>query len=100
MLAVREDHSGGGEPVNTIVALDLDGPNPDMGEVLCAGADFYSTPELSADGRLAWTQWNHPNMPWDSTTIMVGSLERYEGREQPIHRRGPERVRRAASLAG
>jgi dipeptidyl aminopeptidase/acylaminoacyl peptidase len=74
ILAVREDHSGGGEPANTIVALDLDGPNPDWGTVLCAGADFYSTPELSASGRLAWTQWNHPNMPWDSTTIMVGSL--------------------------
>jgi hypothetical protein len=74
VLAVREDHSGSGEPVNTIVALDLDGPNLDGGAVLCAGADFYSTPELSASGRLAWTQWNHPNMPWDSTTIMVGDL--------------------------
>jgi dipeptidyl aminopeptidase/acylaminoacyl peptidase len=74
VLAVREDHSSGGEPVNTIVALDLDGPNPDGGAVLCAGADFYSTPELSASGRMAWTQWNHPNMPWDSTTIMIGNL--------------------------
>jgi dipeptidyl aminopeptidase/acylaminoacyl peptidase len=74
ILAVREDHSSGGEPVNTIVALDLDGPNPDGGAVLCTGADFYSTPELSASGRMAWTQWNHPNMPWDSTTIMVGAL--------------------------
>jgi dipeptidyl aminopeptidase/acylaminoacyl peptidase len=74
VLAVREDHSGGGDPVNTIVALDLDGPNADGGAVLCAGADFYSTPELSATGRLAWTQWNHPDMPWDSTMIMVGSL--------------------------
>jgi dipeptidyl aminopeptidase/acylaminoacyl peptidase len=74
VLAVREDHSGTGEPINSIVALDLDGPNPGGGAVLCAGADFYSTPELSANGRLAWTQWNHPNMPWDSTAIMVGSL--------------------------
>jgi dipeptidyl aminopeptidase/acylaminoacyl peptidase len=74
VLAVREDHSSGGEPANTIVALDPDGPNADGGTVLCAGADFYSTPELSASGQLAWTQWNHPNMPWDSTTIMVGSL--------------------------
>jgi dipeptidyl aminopeptidase/acylaminoacyl peptidase len=56
------------------VALDLDGPNPDGGAVLCAGADFYSTPELSASGRMAWTQWHHPSMPWDSTTIMVGNL--------------------------
>jgi dipeptidyl aminopeptidase/acylaminoacyl peptidase len=74
VLAVREDHSGGCEPANTIVALDLDGPNLHGGAVLCAGADFYSTPELSASGRLAWTQWNHPNMPWDSTTIMAGLL--------------------------
>jgi dipeptidyl aminopeptidase/acylaminoacyl peptidase len=74
VLAVREDHSAVAEPINTIVALDLDGPNIDGGTVLCSGADFYSTPELSANGRLAWTQWNHPNMPWDSTTIMIGSL--------------------------
>jgi dipeptidyl aminopeptidase/acylaminoacyl peptidase len=74
VLAIREDHSRGDEPTNTIVALDLDGPNVDGGTVLCSGADFYSTPELSASGRLAWTQWNHPNMPWDSTNIMVGSL--------------------------
>jgi dipeptidyl aminopeptidase/acylaminoacyl peptidase len=74
VLAVREDHSAAGEPVNTIVALDIDGPNLDGGAVLCGGADFYSTPELSASGHLAWTEWNHPNMPWDSTTIMIGSL--------------------------
>jgi dipeptidyl aminopeptidase/acylaminoacyl peptidase len=85
VLAVREDHSGGGEPVNTIVALDLDGPNPDGGVVLCSGADFYSTPELSASGRLAWTEWNHPNMPWDSTMIMVGSLNgRTVVRSKPV----------------
>jgi hypothetical protein len=63
-----------GEPINTIVALDLDGPNPDGGTVLCSGADFYSTPELSASGRLAWVEWHHPNMPWDSTAIMTGFL--------------------------
>ncbi|HSU35220.1 MAG TPA: prolyl oligopeptidase family serine peptidase [Propionibacteriaceae bacterium] len=74
VLAVREDHSGGGEPVNTIVALDLAGPNAAGGTVLCSGADFYSTPELSQSGRLAWTQWDHPNMPWDSAVIMVGNL--------------------------
>ena len=74
VLAVREDHTAGGEPVNTIVSLDLTGPNDDGGTVLCAGADFYTTPELSEAGRLAWTQWNHPDMPWDSSQVMVGSL--------------------------
>ena len=74
VLAVREDHSAAGEPINTIVALDLDGPNPEGGTVLCSGADFYSTPELSASGRLAWVEWHHPNMPWDSTAIMTGFL--------------------------
>ena len=64
---------GEGEPTNTIVALDLDGPYAGCRAVLCSGADFYSTPELHPR-RLAWTEWNHPNMPWDSTTIMVGEL--------------------------
>ncbi|HEY5822104.1 MAG TPA: prolyl oligopeptidase family serine peptidase [Propionibacteriaceae bacterium] len=75
VLAVREDHRGPGEAVNSIVALELAGPNADGGTVVCAGADFYSTPELSTDGRLAWTQWDHPNMPWDATAIMVGTLD-------------------------
>jgi dipeptidyl aminopeptidase/acylaminoacyl peptidase len=75
VLAVREDHTGQGEAVNTIVALDLGGPNATGGVVLCEGADFYANPELSADGRLAWTEWDHPAMPWDSTRIRVGRLD-------------------------
>jgi dipeptidyl aminopeptidase/acylaminoacyl peptidase len=73
VLAVREDHSAGTEPVNTLVALDLDG-DEGAGTVLCSGADFYATPELSAGGVLAWTEWDHPNMPWDSTTIKIATL--------------------------
>ncbi|GAA3695366.1 S9 family peptidase [Microlunatus aurantiacus] len=72
VLAVREDHSGAGEPVNTIVALSLRDEGP--GTVLCQGADFYSDPELSDTGALAWTEWNHPAMPWDSTRIRRGRL--------------------------
>jgi dipeptidyl aminopeptidase/acylaminoacyl peptidase len=72
VLAVREDHAGDGEPVTTIVALELGGEG--VGTVLCAGADFYSDPELSDTGVLAWTEWNHPAMPWDATRIRRGSL--------------------------
>ena len=74
VLAVREDHRAPGEPVTTLVALDLAGDNAEGGRVLCSGADFYASPELSLDDRLAWTEWNHPNMPWEATAIMVGRL--------------------------
>jgi dipeptidyl aminopeptidase/acylaminoacyl peptidase len=56
------------------VGIEIDESSADEPTVLCTGADFYSTPQLSADGRLAWTQWDHPNMPWDATTIMIGTL--------------------------
>lgn len=77
VLAVREDHSGDGEPVNTIVALSLRGEGP--GTVLCQGADFYADPELSETGELAWTEWNHPAMPWDATLVRRGRLTGSEG---------------------
>lgn len=75
-LAVREDHRAEGrECRNEIVALRLDGDNSDGGRVLCSGADFYAAPRLSADGRLAWIEWDHPNMPWDHTRLRVASLD-------------------------
>ncbi len=73
ILAVREDHSGGGEAVNTIVAIPLDGGEP---EILAGGCDFVAAPRLSPDGdRLAWLRWNHPNLPWDGTELMVARLD-------------------------
>src|SRR5579883_1923364 len=34
-----------------------------------------STPRISPDGaRLAWLTWNHPNMPWDGTTLWVAEI--------------------------
>ena len=71
LILVREDHrEAGQEAKNTLVALALDGENADGGRVLVAGTDFVSTPRLSPDGsRLSWLAWNHPNMPWDDTTL-------------------------------
>lgn len=78
LIAVREDHSvEGAEAVNTIVALNTSGgANEDGGAVLVGGSDFYSTPRLSPDGtKLAWLQWNHPNMPWDGCELWVGEFD-------------------------
>ena len=72
--AIREDHSGPGEAVTTVVALDLRTDNRDGGRVLVSGADFYACADISADDRLAWMEWNHPSMPWDHTSVRVGHL--------------------------
>lgn len=76
LFAVREDHTASGEPVNAIVALDLtaDLAQDTAGTVLFSAADFVAYPRPSADGRLAFIAWHHPNMPWDATALHVGTL--------------------------
>ena len=72
VVCVRERH-GSGEAENEIVALPLDGGAEPT--VLAAGRDFYSFPRLSPDGgAIAWTCWDHPNMPWDGTELWVAPL--------------------------
>jgi dipeptidyl aminopeptidase/acylaminoacyl peptidase len=74
LICVREDHTGEGEAMNTLVSLDLRNGGP--GTVLVSGNDFYSSPRLSPDGsRLAWLTWNHPNMPWDGTQLWVAKMD-------------------------
>jgi dipeptidyl aminopeptidase/acylaminoacyl peptidase len=74
LYCVREDHTGGGEPRNAIVVLDTAGG--DAGTVLFGGSDFVAYPRVSPDGRrIAWIAWNHPDMPWDATTLYVANLE-------------------------
>jgi dipeptidyl aminopeptidase/acylaminoacyl peptidase len=73
LISVREDHTGGGEAVNTLVSINLEDGND--ARVLVSGNDFYSSPRLSPDGkRLSWLTWNHPNMPWDGTELWVGEV--------------------------
>jgi dipeptidyl aminopeptidase/acylaminoacyl peptidase len=80
VYAVRKDHRERPptDPANAIVALDLDPADPaaNAGRVVFGASDFVSTPRRSPDGtRLAFLSWNHPNMPWDATTLHVASLE-------------------------
>ncbi|HEU4674063.1 MAG TPA: prolyl oligopeptidase family serine peptidase, partial [Candidatus Limnocylindrales bacterium] len=73
LLAIREDHTGPGEARNALVAVALD---DGAVTVLVEGADFYAAPRLSPDrSRLAWIEWNHPNMPWDGTTLRMAALD-------------------------
>ena len=72
IVCVRETH-GGDEPANELVALPADGRGDTR--LLASGRDFYSFPRLSPDGTmLAWTCWDHPNMPWDGTELWVAAF--------------------------
>lgn len=82
LIAVREDHSAEGEPINTLVSIPLalapglhGPPSVEAGAVIASGADFYSTPRLSPDGRhLVWLTWRHPQMPWDGTELWLAEV--------------------------
>jgi dipeptidyl aminopeptidase/acylaminoacyl peptidase len=72
LLVVCEDHASD-TPENRLVAID---PASGAIRTLASGADFYSSPRVSPDGRkLAWLQWNHPNMPWDGTELWLAELD-------------------------
>lgn len=65
---VRERHTTDGMVHNEIVTVAADGQI----EVLVSGPDFVSDPRWSTDGgQLCWLQWEHPNMPWDGTELVV-----------------------------
>jgi dipeptidyl aminopeptidase/acylaminoacyl peptidase len=75
-IGVREDHTGGGEPVNAIVAVDLAGGSG-PGTILAGGHDFYSSARLSPDARqLIFLAWDHPNMPWNGTVLYLADIGR------------------------
>lgn len=73
LICIREDHTGKGEAVNTIVSIDLkSGGN---GNVLVDGNNFYSSARLSPDGnKLAYLTWNHPNIPWDGCELWAADV--------------------------
>lgn len=73
IVCVRESHQEGREATNELVILSVDGSSEPR--AIVSGKDFYSFPRLSPDGtKLAWTEWSHPNLPWDGTTLLVGDL--------------------------
>ena len=72
LIAVGEEHLADAEPVNSLCAIRLEDRSV---HCLHRGHDFYSSPRLSPNGRrLAWLAWDHPNMPWDGTSLYVADL--------------------------
>jgi dipeptidyl aminopeptidase/acylaminoacyl peptidase len=78
ILAIREDHEPDtlarhGQAENAVVGIDLA-----SGEVtvLAEGSDFFAAPRVSPDGRcMCWLRWDHPNLPWDGTELVLADLD-------------------------
>ena len=74
-LAVREDHRGKGEAINTLVAVSLDNGD-DEGAHFAGGHDFIGPVALNPSATMAAAvAWDHPNMPWDDTVLYVITLD-------------------------
>lgn len=68
IVCVRERHHEGREADNELVVISTDGSGKP--QVIASGKDFYSSPRISPSGDgIAWTSWDHPNMPWDGTEL-------------------------------
>ncbi len=72
IACVRERHEDG--VINDLVLIDTHAMTPPR--VVAEGCDFYAGPAWSPDGHhLAWTCWNHPNMPWDHTSLYEATVD-------------------------
>ena len=77
VLAVREIHrEGSARPVRSVVTLSTRAESP-CETTLLDGHDFFGTPRPHPSGdRLAVVVWDHPDMPWDASTVLVLPLGR------------------------
>jgi hypothetical protein len=71
VVAVREVHDATPHPRRCLVALGTRRDNAGA-SVLARGHDFYGAPRLDAMAeRLAVVVWDHPDMPWDQSAVVV-----------------------------
>lgn len=61
------------DQVDRLAIVDAEGNR--WPHVLVDGHDFYMQPRWSPDGRwFSWIAWDHPNMPWDGTTLYLAPV--------------------------
>lgn len=71
VYAVAEEHRGN-EVLNRLVVVDLE---TGVVRTLREGPDFVANPRPNPSGSaLAWYEWNHPDMSWDSAELYVAEL--------------------------
>jgi len=75
LLAIVEQEVEGCANQSYLGLLNPNQPNQ-MPRRLTEGADFYSNLVIDTQAqRIAWVQWNHPGMPWDSNQLWVADYQ-------------------------
>ena len=83
LIAVREDHrfikASMDEAKNSLVTVALNTVEFPTGiesqTTLFEDSDFLCSPNISEDGEnLTFITWQHPNMPWDNTDLVVAKI--------------------------
>ena len=83
LLFVYEKEIKQGEHPNFLALLNLKDSHLQEPKILVQDANFYKTPKFSPDGtQLAWLEWNHPYMPWDSTQLYLVQFKNGEAVEK------------------
>lgn len=98
MLAIVEtsfdDHSK--ENCHSIQAFSKESNRFKISE-LVTGASFYSNLVISNDrSKVAWVQWDHPDMPWDETQLWVADISIDDNRPSFVNQERVELVQRDA----
>jgi dipeptidyl aminopeptidase/acylaminoacyl peptidase len=72
VVAVREIHDADGRSPRRVVVALATGADGVGESIVAAGHDFYGAPRLDPRGsRLATVVWDHPDMPWDRSSVQV-----------------------------
>ena len=62
------------EGQDALVIASSDGEN--FPQKVAQGADFYMQPSWHPRGeKIAWVEWDHPQMPWDGTRLMLSDFK-------------------------
>ena len=75
ILAIKEDHHAPtiGAVANTLVVIDAYSKQT---STIASGADFYSFPRFSPDGKqICWIQFSFPSMPWHFTELWIADFD-------------------------
>ena len=79
LVAVRETHSPTDphDVRNELVAMQA--REPCQPTVVFGDSDFVMSPRFADSDRLRWIAWDHPNMPWNETSLYETRFDRSTG---------------------